>query len=128
MAHIAFMPPHQAELYCHPGAEFVRVNDIADLAYDHNEMLQTAINRLRGKLTYTTIARYLLPRHFTLTELQAVFEMILIKEFDKRNFRKKMLALDIIHDTGNVQEGVKNRPALLYTFKTKHLTELSLMI
>jgi len=70
----------------------------------------------------------LLPRHFTLSELQSVYEVILKKEFDKRNFRKKILALDIVKDTDTTQDGVKNRPAALYEFTSQKVVELSLVV
>jgi 8-oxo-dGTP diphosphatase len=59
--------------------------------------------------------------------LQTVYETVLHKEFDKRNFRKKILSLDIVKDTGRVQEGVKNRPAALYEFTSKKVLELPLI-
>ena len=90
-------------------------------------MLLTALGRLQGKLAYTTIAQYLLPKHFTLSELQAVYEIILQKDFDKRNFRKKILTLEVIKETGKMQEGVKNRPAALYEFSSKKIKELPLL-
>ncbi len=127
VAYLGLVRPDTAAAYAHEGAMFIPVKKLKNLAYDHDDMLQMAIKRLQGKLSYTTIAQYLLPRHFTLSELQSVYELILHKEFDKRNFRKKLLSLDAIRETGLVQEGVKNRPAALYEFSSQKLQELELI-
>lgn len=126
VAYLAFMRPDAAAAYVHPTATFVQVKKLKRLAYDHDAMLSVALKRLQGKLSYTTIAASLLPRHFTLTELQSLYEHVLQKTFDKRNFRKKILALGIIRETGRMQEGVKNRPAALYEFVSKTQQEISL--
>ena len=110
------------------GLRWCPVGKLPRLAYDHNEMYTVAHNRLKGKISYTNIAQYLLPREFTLSELQEVYELILGKEVDKRNFRKKIIALGMVAETGEVQAGVKNRPAALYRFTSEKLTELSLVI
>ncbi len=86
------------------------------LAYDHAKILKTAITRLRAKLQYTNIVYSLLPKKFTLPQLQEVYEIILGATLDRRNFRKKILSLGIIRKTEKKQEGRKNRPAGLYTF------------
>lgn len=127
VAYLGLVRPDTAAMYKHNGAMFVPVKELKKLAYDHADMLLVALSRLEGKLSYTTIAQYLLPRQFTLSELQSVYEMITHKEFDKRNFRKKLLALAILKDTGKVQEGVKNRPAALYEFRSQKLMELPLL-
>ncbi|MCA9353907.1 MAG: NUDIX domain-containing protein [Candidatus Kaiserbacteria bacterium] len=127
VAYLGLVRPDTAASYAHEGAMFMPVKKLKQLAYDHDDMLQMALKRLQGKLSYTTIAQFLLPRHFTLSELQGAYELILGKEFDKRNFRKKILALDVVKDTGTVQEGVKNRPAALYEFTSKKLQELELI-
>jgi len=128
VAYLCLVRPDTVATYDHPDALFVPVKKLKQLAYDHNEMLSVAKARLQGKLSYTNIAQYLLPRHFTLSELQEVYEIILKKEFDKRNFRKKILALNIVTDTGLVQDGVKNRPAALYKFASQKLQELELVV
>ncbi len=106
---------------------FVPLKQLKSLAYDHDEMLKTALERLQGKLSYTTIARFLVNKNFTLSELQQVYESILQTTFDKRNFRKKILSLGIVVETGERQSGVKNRPAQLYTFPNKKIIEIPLI-
>ncbi len=127
VAHLGLVRPDTAAAYAHPHAHFVPIQKLHDLAYDHDEIHRAALARLRGNITHSTIAQFLLPRHFTLTELQSLYEMILGHELDKRNFRKKILALEILKDTGRMQEGVRNRPAALYTFTTTKLQELPLI-
>lgn len=127
VGYLGLVRPDVAGSYAHPDAQFVPVTKLKRLAYDHDEMLAVAIGRLQGKLSYTTIAQSLLPRHFTLTELQELYELVLQKEFDKRNFRKKILALNIVRETGRMQEGVKNRPAALYEFISPAQQEISLL-
>ena len=127
VAYLGLVRPDTVATYKHESAQFVPVKNLQKLAYDHSDMLLVALRRLEGKLAYTTIAQYLLPRHFTLSELQSVYETITHKEFDKRNFRKKVLSLNIVKDTGRVQEGVKNRPAVLYEFRSQKTQELQLL-
>ena len=91
--------------------------DNSRLAYDHNEITRIAIGRLRSKIIYTDIARHLMSKEFTLSDLQKVYEAILGEKMDKRNFRKRILSLGILHDTkSTIKKGVM-RPAILYTFK-----------
>lgn len=86
------------------------------LAYDHTGILKTAVTRLRAKIQYTNIIYGLLPKEFTLTQLQDVYEIVLNFGLDRRNFRKKILSLGIIKKTAKKQKGRKNRPAGLYQF------------
>ncbi|MEA2098416.1 MAG: NUDIX domain-containing protein [Patescibacteria group bacterium] len=96
------------------------INKISKLAYDHSEILKYALSRLKSKLIYTNIVCNLLPQKFSLSEMQRVHEIILNRKLDKRNFRKKVFALDLIKEAGR-EEGVSHRPSKLYSFKTKKL-------
>jgi 8-oxo-dGTP diphosphatase len=87
------------------------------LAFDHAEILGTAVQRIRGKLPYTPIGFELLPRRFTLRQLQAVHEAILQKKLNKDSFRRKMLASGMLQATGELESGVGFRPAGLYRFR-----------
>jgi 8-oxo-dGTP diphosphatase len=98
-------------------ARWVAMEDLPKLAFDHRKIVDTAITRLRNKLEYTTVGFELLPRKFTLAQLQEMYEIILAKPLDKRNFRRKtegigLKALDEWHRTGR-------KPARLYTFAKK---------
>jgi len=86
------------------------------LAFDNNVVVDYAIRRLRSKLEYTNVAYSLLPRQFTLSELQQVYEAILDREMDKRNFRRRMLSLGIIKPAGGTRMEGAHRPAQLFTF------------
>jgi 8-oxo-dGTP diphosphatase len=92
------------------------VYELPQLAFDHEQILNYALNRLRGKLDYTTIAFSLLPEQFTLRELQRVYEIILHRRLDKRNFRKKILSTGILEDTAEKKMEGTHRPARLYRF------------
>ena len=94
------------------------VDELPEVAFDHKEIIRTGVARLKAKITYSNIAVGLLPREFRLSELQKVYEIILGKELDKRNFRKKMLSLDLLRPVGKKDQGEKRRPAMLYSFKT----------
>jgi 8-oxo-dGTP diphosphatase len=97
--------------------EWRPISRVTNLGYDHDEIARVALHRLRSKIIYTDIARHLIAPTFTLSDLQKVYEAVLGKGMDKRNFRKKMLSLGILKDTKRtVKKGVM-RPAALYTFK-----------
>ena len=83
-----------------------------------------ALERLRNKINYTTVAFQLLPREFTLTELQSSYEVILGQRLDKRNFRRKMLQLGILRGTQGFRASGRQRPAQLYTFTEPKVVKL----
>jgi 8-oxo-dGTP diphosphatase len=95
---------------------FTSIKNLGRLAFDHRDILKYAYERLRGKLEYTNIAQSLLPKEFTFTELQNVYEVIFGKKLDKRNFRKKIERLGLIRATKKKVKRGRQRPALLYTF------------
>lgn len=102
----------------------VPVKHIPKLAFDHAEILKYSLGRLRAKLEYTNIIYSLLKPRFTLTQLQQAYEVILDRKLDKRNFRKKYLSLGLIQATKEHETGGKQRPALLYKFKTREIEQL----
>ena len=87
------------------------------LAFDHDEILATALARLRGKLSYTAIGFELLPKKFTLSQLQRVHEAILGEPLDKRNFRKRIDALGLVRPLDESASVGAGRPAQLFTFR-----------
>lgn len=99
-------------------AAWWNIYDLPQLAFDHARILQYAMQRLRWKLEWTALGFLLLPAEFTLSELQRVYETVLHEPLDKRNFRRKMLAADVLEETGNLREG-DHRPAKLYRFTAK---------
>ena len=101
--------------------EWYCVSDLPDLAFDHKGIVEYAQDKLRRELIRSSIAFQLLPPEFTLTELQKVYELILDKALDKRNFRKKMLASGLLLDTGTTKMEGYHRPAMLYAFAKREL-------
>lgn len=97
-------------------ARWAKVDDLPPLAFDHDHILSVGLARLRGKVRYQPIGFELLPPRFTLTELQRLYETVLGTALDKRNFRKKILALGFVTETGELEEGVPRRRAKLYRF------------
>lgn len=95
--------------------------DHTAIGFDHRDIIQYAHQRLMWKIEYTNIAANILGPSFTLSELQSTYETILGKELDKRNFRKKILSLDMIRETGELDRENSNRPAKLYEFIDKEL-------
>lgn len=90
----------------------------AKLAFDHADILATAVTRLRGKVEYTSLPAFLLPREFTLTELQRAYEIVLDRPLEKSAFRTRVLAADLVEPVGKLREG-PNRPAQLYRIKQR---------
>jgi len=95
----------------------LEIGALPELAFDHLQIIDTALERLQGKIVYQPVAFNLLPNRFTLTMLQDAYECILCKSLDKRNFRKKVLGLGILKPCGR-QKG-SHRPATLYSFDSK---------
>lgn len=108
-------------------AYWTPIENAINLAYDHDEILMTAITRLRARLHYTTIIGKLLPVEFTLSELESVYENILGIKLDKRNFRKKILKLDILKDTGKKRANGAFRPATLYKMSSKKVNLIEVL-
>ena len=104
-------------------AAWCPVKKLPPLAFDHRTIVDYALERLRNKLEYTTVGFQLLPKKFTLPELQAVYEAILGKGLDKRNFRKKMDLLGILKPL-NQWRRTGRKPARLYSFTAKKFEKL----
>src|SRR5258708_1761149 len=104
-------------------AEWWPMNRLPRLAFDHARILNYALERLRNKLEYSTVGFQLLPEKFTLTELQAVYEAILEKQLDKRNFRRKLSLLKILKPLPEYRRGGQ-RPAQLYRFVAARFEKL----
>ena len=100
------------------------VFDLPELAFDHELILEYALQRLRYKLEYTSVGFQLLPDEFTLTELQKAYEIILSEALDKRNFRRKILSAEILEETGNKKQDGEGRPAKLYRYRDDAIAEV----
>lgn len=105
-------------------AVWTSVNDIPQLAFDHEKIFSRGFEKIRNKISYQPIAFELLPEKFTLTQLQQLYEVILSKKLDKRNFRKKMLNYGILKELDEKQKGVSYRAAKLYKFDKRKYSKL----
>jgi 8-oxo-dGTP diphosphatase len=120
VAYYALIPSEKFQLRAATDAEAVgwfAMDDLPRLAFDHAAIVAMAHQRLVAKLDYSTIAFQFMPDRFTLSELQEVYEIILGEQLDKRNFRKRVLALDQIKETNEERRGGIHRPARLYRVK-----------
>ena len=95
------------------------------MAFDHAEILQTAIERLKGKVRYQPIGFELLPEKFTIKQLQKLYEIALGRSLDNRNFRKKIFSMNVLRELGEMQQGVPHRAARLYKFDVRKYKQLS---
>jgi 8-oxo-dGTP diphosphatase len=98
-------------------ARLFPIDDLPELAFDHDRILMRARERLRDKLEVADVARLLMPAEFTISELQQVCETISGELTDKRNFRKRLKLLDVLVDTGEQRRAGPSRPARLYRAK-----------
>lgn len=97
-------------------AEWFDINQIPNLAYDHNKILNAAIEKLKDLIVSSSILKILYPKGFSIPEIHKVYESILNKEIDRRNFRKKILASGLVKDTNTTINFEGRKPAKLYVF------------
>ena len=119
VAYFALVNLHEHRLHAATDADnaaWFGLDDVPELAFDHARILETAIERLRGKVRYKPLGFELLPRKFTLSQLQHVYEAILDRQLDKRNFRKKVLGTELLTDLNVIEKDVAHRAARLYRF------------
>jgi len=105
--------------------QFSPVDSLPKMAYDHADIIAYAHTRLQSKITYTNAVYAMLPKLFTLSQLQLAYEAILMKTLDKRNFRKKFLQLNLITGTDQKQRDGAHRPAQLFRFSSQTLQVLT---
>ena len=93
------------------------IDSIPKVVYDHYEIIMDASKFIRKRLHNVSYIRNLFPMDFSLSELQIVYEQVLEHPLDRRNFRKKIMSIDVLEDTGDKNEDTNGRPAKLYKFK-----------
>ena len=103
------------------GAEWMDINEIPQLYSDHNEMVRKARKLMRQKLSHEPVGFRLLPKLFTLTQLQKLYEAVNGEELDKRNFRKRVKDMDFIEKTDLIDKKGSKRGAYLYRFNKRVL-------
>lgn len=96
--------------------QWFNLNELPTLCFDHEIIIQQALNKLIQEVMYHPVGFHLLPEKFTLTEIQSLYEVILNKKMDTRNFRKKLAKMDLLIDSGEKQQKVAHRAAKLYQF------------
>lgn len=119
VAHLAMLRAGEAEVRAGDDAsqaEFRPVSEATGLAFDHDRVLEAALERLRTKARHEAFGLELLPSKFTLSELQRLYEVVLDRRLDKRNFRKKMLARGVLVPLDEFQKGVAHRAARYFRF------------
>ena len=105
-------------------AAWFTIDELPELAFDHETIVDAALERLRGKVRYQPIGFELLPNKFPLRDLQRLYEIVLDRELDKRNFRKKILSMDILVELNEIEKDVSHRAAKLYRFDKKKYDRL----
>lgn len=111
-----------ASLEGNPSAEIFPVDGLPPLPFDHGQVVAKAVERLRGKATYSSLPAFLLPAEFTMNDLHRIYEQTIGARLDKASFRHKILELDIIEEMPNRFRTGAHRPAQLYRLSSKVLT------
>jgi len=127
VAYLSLINPHQ-RLHATTDAEKAKwspIDDLPKLAFDHQDIINYALKTLRFEIQTTNIAYQILPRKFTLTQLQSLYEVVLGKKFDKRNFRKRVHEFGILKETKEQWREGAHRPAVLYEFKDQQYKPLA---
>lgn len=106
-------------------ARWFKTFEMPELAFDHQFIFETAFSRLKGKIRYQPIGFELLPEKFTLTQLQKLYEAILEKQIDKRNFRKKIIGMDLLQKLDEKELRVPRKAAWMYKFDREKYDKLS---
>jgi ADP-ribose pyrophosphatase YjhB (NUDIX family) len=128
IAYYALVKPENYEL--HPGftasdARWFRIHDVPKLPYDHNDILNSGFRYLKHKVMHEPIGFNLLPKKFTLLQLQELYEAVLEKPLDKPNFRRKLLGMNLLVPSEEKQKDVSHRAAKLYRFDKKIYRQLT---
>ncbi len=105
-------------------AQWINVEQLPTLAFDHLNIFNKGLEKIKRRIKYLPIAFELLPEKFTLTQVQHVYEVILGKKLDKRNFRKKILSFGVLKELNEKQKGVSFRAATLYKFDKRKYAKL----
>lgn len=126
VAYYALIPAHRysEEFSARYGATWVNLKDLPELIMDHNKMVERGLRRLRRRAAGQPIGFELLPGKFSIPQLQGLYEAIYQSELDKRNFRKKILSMDVLINTGEKDMSTSRKGAFLYSFDQKKYQKL----
>lgn len=125
--YFSFVDINQCELkpdYLSESIQWVPVEEIPTLIFDHNHMVETALNYIRNQINYLPIGINILPEKFTMKELQILYESILGRKLDRGNFQRKMLKLDIFNRHEKQLEGGAHKAPYLYSFDQEKYDQL----
>ena len=100
-------------------ASFISLDSSPELAFDHNDMVEMALKRIKRRMKYRPLGKNLLPNQFTMNELEGLYASFLSKKFDTRNFRRRILEMDFLREIKKVQRNTRGRKAILYEFDPK---------
>lgn len=120
IAHFALISPEDYLLSTGVDTKEVKwfkLDQLPKLPFDHELLLKEALNKLRTRVRYRPIGFELLPKKFTLPQLQKLYEVVLDKKLDKRNFRKKLFSMNLLTKTKEMDPNNKRRAAVLYKFE-----------
>ena len=104
--------------------EWYNIKKLPKLAFDHRKIIDAAIKRLRGKITYEPVGFELLEKEFPFSDLEKLYQTLLDQEIDRRNFKKKIISLGILEELETTTQGKSGRPARLFKFNKKKYFEL----
>jgi 8-oxo-dGTP diphosphatase len=126
IAHYSLIPFNEVGEEDPGRLQWRRVDTIRSLPFDHLEILRTAVARVQSKTRYSSLPIHLMPKTFTLTELQRVYERVLGTQLDKRTFRRRIEELDVLElATGDLAAGKAHRPAQKYRLKRRFVGGLA---
>jgi 8-oxo-dGTP diphosphatase len=130
ISYVALINKEKVEIYketAHTSdADWFNIKNIPQLGYDHKEILDAAIQHLKKIIQRSSIVKTLLPERFTIPELQRIYEILLEKDIDRRNFRKKLLGLGLVEETVGPEAKKVGKPAKYYKFREKAKEEKSI--
>ncbi|WP_405291288.1 NUDIX hydrolase [Algibacter sp. Ld11] len=127
IAYFGLVRPNAFKLYASTDAEqaqWFNINDLPKLSFDHKEILKTAVERLQGKITYEPIGFELLDKKFPFSDLEKLYTTLLGREIDRRNFRKKIVGLNVLDELDEKVSKGSGRPANLFQFNQKRYFQL----
>lgn len=127
IAYFGLVRPNAFKLYASTDAEqaqWFNINDLPKLSFDHKEILEAAIERLQGKITYEPIGFELLDKKFPFSDLEKLYTTLLGREIDRRNFRKKIVGLNVLDELDEKLSKGSGRPANLFQFNQKRYFQL----
>lgn len=127
ISYFGLVRPQDFQLAAQTDAEDVgwyNIKKLPRLAFDHRKIIDAAIKRLRGKITYEPVGFELLDKEFPFSDLEKLYHTLLDQEIDRRNFKKKIMSLEILEETETVIQRKSGRPARLYKFNKKKYFEL----